>query len=68
VAPKPRPTSREERQSVIYSLRSTGLTMRAIAEATGTSHATVSRTLASTGDPCPHVYPEPKLCSIRFGG
>lgn len=55
---------REERQAEIYLLRSQGLTMRAIAEAVGVSHATVSRMLASAGDPCPHVYPEPKHCSL----
>ena len=38
--------------------------MQAIAAQLGVSQTTVHRALCVTGDPCPQVFTEPKLCSI----
>ncbi|WP_326768601.1 hypothetical protein OG978_32420 [Streptomyces sp. NBC_01591] len=42
---------REERQEVVASLRESGLSVRAIAAATGIGYGTVQREVASSGDP-----------------
>lgn len=42
---------REERQEVVASLRENGLSVRAIASATGTGYGTVQREIAASGDP-----------------
>lgn len=42
---------REERQEVVASLRESGLSVRAIASATGVGYGTVQREVASSGDP-----------------
>jgi IS30 family transposase len=45
--------TREERRAAIYSLRSEGLTMAAIADTLSVSHRTVSQTLKLLEDPAP---------------
>lgn len=56
--------TRQERERAVFALRSTGLTMQAIADQFGISITTVHRALVVTGDPCPQVFTGPKLCSI----
>jgi DNA-binding CsgD family transcriptional regulator len=56
--------ARREREQAVFALRSTGLTMQAIADQLGISITTVHRALCVTGDPCPQVFPEPKRCTI----
>jgi len=59
-----RQNKRREREEKVFSLRSTGLTIQAIADQLGISATTVHRALCITGDPCPQVFTGPKLCSI----
>jgi transposase-like protein len=56
--------ARREREQAVFALRSTGLTIQAIADQLGVNPTTVHRALCVTGDPCPQIYNGPKLCSI----
>ena len=53
---------REERRQAIFSLRSTGLTIQAIADQLGIDDNTVRSALAVTGDPCPLRARRPTPC------
>ncbi|WKX00724.1 helix-turn-helix domain-containing protein [Rhodococcus aetherivorans] len=50
---------REERQEVVASLRESGLSIRAIAAATGDHYSTISRELGRVADATPDAEPIP---------
>ena len=56
---------REERRQAIFSLRSAGLTMQAIADQLGLDNNTVRYALSVTGDPRPLSARRPTPCILR---
>lgn len=60
--------ARREREQIVFGLRSTGLTMQAIADQLGISVTTIHRALCVTGDPSPQVFTGTKRCSIEGCG